>query len=108
MANGRVGMPEATNAGCCKCGAPFHCGAASGEATCWCEQQPRLAPAVGSRCLCPECLKKAIEGQHSQSASPLTEGEDYYVEGKSIVFTAGYHLRRGYCCKRGCRHCPYR
>lgn len=35
-------------------------------------------------------------------------GEDYYREGAMIVFTARYHLRRGYCCESGCRHCPYR
>ena len=23
------------------------------------------------------------------------------------VFTEWYHRRRGYCCKSGCRHCPY-
>jgi uncharacterized protein (TIGR00290 family) len=23
------------------------------------------------------------------------------------VFTTAYHLRRGYCCESGCRHCPY-
>lgn len=36
------------------------------------------------------------------------DSEDYYlsVEGY-IVFTEKYHLRRGYCCKSGCKHCPY-
>ena len=38
----------------------------------------------------------------------LVEGEDYYREGAFVVFTARYHLRRGYCCESGCRHCPYR
>ncbi len=38
----------------------------------------------------------------------LTEGEDYYREGGLIVFTALYHLKRGYCCDSGCRHCPYK
>jgi iron complex transport system substrate-binding protein len=37
----------------------------------------------------------------------LIEGEDYYWEGPAMVFTAGYLLRRGYCCDSGCRHCPY-
>lgn len=37
----------------------------------------------------------------------LVEGEDYYFELGLMVFTALYHLRRGYCCDRGCRHCPY-
>lgn len=34
--------------------------------------------------------------------------EDYYTtEEGYIVFTERYHLKRGYCCKSGCRHCPY-
>lgn len=37
----------------------------------------------------------------------LTEGEDYYFEDGLMVLTARYHLRRGYCCEQGCRHCPY-
>ena len=24
-----------------------------------------------------------------------------------IVFTENYHLKRGYCCKNNCKHCPY-
>ncbi|WP_255433141.1 DUF5522 domain-containing protein [Spirosoma sp. KUDC1026] len=24
-----------------------------------------------------------------------------------LVFTAIYHKKRGYCCKNGCRHCPF-
>ncbi|HLL72752.1 MAG TPA: DUF5522 domain-containing protein [Pyrinomonadaceae bacterium] len=38
---------------------------------------------------------------------PLVEGEDFYREGASVVFTARYLARRGYCCENGCRHCPY-
>ncbi len=37
----------------------------------------------------------------------LQEGIDYYVENGWLVFTAHYLLERGYCCKSGCRHCPY-
>ncbi len=33
--------------------------------------------------------------------------EDFYIENGLIVFTKAYHLKRGYCCKSGCRHCPY-
>lgn len=38
----------------------------------------------------------------------LKEGEDYELlpDGR-LVFTADYHLKRGYCCGNGCRHCPY-
>jgi hypothetical protein len=34
--------------------------------------------------------------------------EDFYYEGANLVFTAAYHLKRGYCCNSGCRHCPYK
>ncbi|WP_255518087.1 DUF5522 domain-containing protein [Fulvivirga sp. M361] len=35
------------------------------------------------------------------------KGELYYIENGLYVFTEEYHLKRGYCCKSGCRHCPY-
>ncbi|MFN2454561.1 MAG: DUF5522 domain-containing protein [Pyrinomonadaceae bacterium] len=38
----------------------------------------------------------------------LTEGEDFYWDGALMVFTARFHLRRGYCCENDCRHCPYK
>ncbi|MBA2524689.1 MAG: hypothetical protein H0V18_02740 [Pyrinomonadaceae bacterium] len=37
----------------------------------------------------------------------LQEGLDYYLENGLLVFTAAFLGRRGYCCERGCRHCPY-
>jgi hypothetical protein len=34
--------------------------------------------------------------------------EDFYISEEGyIVFTEKYHLKRGHCCKSGCRHCPY-
>jgi hypothetical protein len=37
----------------------------------------------------------------------LDEG-DYYLSPEGfIIFTEQYHLKRGYCCKSGCKHCPY-
>ena len=39
----------------------------------------------------------------------LKEGTDfYYNEAGYLVFTEAYHLKKGYCCGNGCRHCPYR
>jgi hypothetical protein len=39
--------------------------------------------------------------------SKFAEG-DYYLSPEGfIVFTEQYHLKRGYCCKSGCKHCPY-
>ncbi|WP_181044243.1 DUF5522 domain-containing protein [Aureicoccus marinus] len=38
---------------------------------------------------------------------PLEEGDFYLSEQGYKVFTEQYHLKRGYCCESGCRHCPY-
>jgi len=39
---------------------------------------------------------------------PQLDPEDYYKSDEGyIVFTETYHLKRGYCCKSGCKHCPY-
>lgn len=32
---------------------------------------------------------------------------DSYSENGFLVFTAAFHLKRGWCCGSGCRHCPY-
>ncbi|MDZ4679821.1 MAG: DUF5522 domain-containing protein [Saprospiraceae bacterium] len=37
----------------------------------------------------------------------LVEEIDYYIENGLYIFTERYLLARGYCCKNGCRHCPY-
>ena len=38
----------------------------------------------------------------------LQEGIDFYMNSEGLmVFTKHYHLKRGYCCKSGCEHCPY-
>jgi hypothetical protein len=38
---------------------------------------------------------------------PLEEGDFYLTDEGYRCFTAQYHLKRGYCCQSGCRHCPY-
>nr|MBC7612923.1 hypothetical protein [Pseudopedobacter sp.] len=38
----------------------------------------------------------------------LKEQEDYYInEDGNFVFTESHHLKRGFCCKNGCKHCPW-
>jgi hypothetical protein len=95
-----------------------------------------LAAIEGRDCFCPQCLSDAIQaalqpgcavGEPSLDSfcgsvaepveaatktnlgppSLLLEGEDYYLEGGMLVFTASYHRRRGYCCESACRHCPF-
>ena len=36
-----------------------------------------------------------------------SEQDYYFNENGLMVFTEQYHLKRGYCCKNGCKHCPY-
>ncbi len=42
------------------------------------------------------------------SKNTIKENEDYYYNEQGYkVFTEKFHLKRGYCCKSGCKHCPY-
>ena len=37
------------------------------------------------------------------------EEKDYYITEEGYrCFTEAYHLKRGYCCDNGCKHCPYK
>jgi len=51
-------------------------------------------------CLCRDCI---LAFKSAYAALP-----PYYTENRLLVFTAKYHLERGYCCRNGCRHCPYK
>lgn len=48
--------------------------------------------------LCMNNFKKRI---------PLEDGDYYLTPEGYRCFTEQYHLKRGYCCQSGCRHCPY-
>jgi Family of unknown function (DUF5522)/Cysteine-rich CWC len=127
VASGTV-TEQSKQKNCSKCGAGFSCGA--GETSCWCFDLPHVGVVAGQDqdCLCPTCLRETVskmpvdepafeneaEGRALSerqdevvSQPPLVEGEDYYLEGAAMVFTARFLLRRGYCCESGCRHCPY-
>ncbi len=65
-------------------------------------------------CLCKDCLlvldqmvEKEKEYPFPGRGGDLTEGVHYYNEEEYRVFTEFYLLSRGYCCRSGCRHCPY-
>jgi hypothetical protein len=46
--------------------------------------------------------------KHQSNENILIEGEDFYFTPEGYkCFTEKHHLNRGYCCKSGCRHCPY-
>jgi len=110
---------------CPECRMTFTCG--QQEGACWCNIFPAIMPMDEQQgCLCPGCLKKMIKNKiEAFTVEPLTpqkmkrirdlrlsdeliEDIDYYTDKQGImVFTRWYHLRRGYCCKNGCRYCLY-
>lgn len=51
---------------------------------------------------------KFVPMNEQNNENKLIEGEDYYLTPEGYrCFTEKYHLKRGYCCRSGCRHCPY-
>ncbi len=52
-------------------------------------------------------LNEKVQQVDNSINSPLKENEDYYLENGFMVFTEKYHLKKGSCCKNGCRHCPH-
>jgi hypothetical protein len=48
------------------------------------------------------------EDKSPEISEEKLRSEDFYYEGPYLVFTAAYHLKRGYCCNSNCRHCPYK
>jgi len=44
----------------------------------------------------------------NQNNKPLVKNIDYIInDNGDLVFTAHYHLKRGYCCQSACLNCPY-
>ncbi len=111
---------------CPGCKTTFTCQQTGGA--CWCEALPAiLAVNEGEKCLCPHCLAnriqekfkaapekavvyltKGVTKKTANTAADYKEGLDYYInEQGNWVFTAFYHLKKGYCCQNECKHCPY-
>lgn len=45
---------------------------------------------------------------NSDKVLKKNQQEDYYLSPEGyVIFTEAYHLKRGYCCQSGCKHCPY-
>lgn len=108
----------AENLNCPRCRKPFLCKADKIE-QCGCRNvdlSPETRDYLESTdygCLCPNCLKelnKIVEVVHESEFSPnapLIEGVHYYLEDGMFVFTELYHIWKGHCCRKGCRHCAY-
>lgn len=111
---------------CPQCTSVFTCGTKDGDKTCWCQSYPPIFEAkAGQTCLCSTCLTQEIAAklprylhsldheqalalaQNYSSNAPLQEGIDYVMDNELMVFSAWFHLKRGYCCGNGCVNCPY-
>ncbi|HEX3798564.1 MAG TPA: cysteine-rich CWC family protein [Verrucomicrobiae bacterium] len=103
---------------CPLCGQPNDCQlctAASYKGPCWCakmkfpeELLAKVPPELRNRaCICLACVMQFNRERKNGSASQKVLPGDFYFENGLMVFTAAYHLRRGFCCESGCRHCPY-
>ena len=53
-------------------------------------------------------MKQTYKTKQPVQEENVKSAKDYYYENGYIVFTKNYHLKRGYCCKNNCRHCPYK
>ena len=53
-------------------------------------------------------VPKFVVMKEQSNENKLIEGEDFYITPEGYrCFTEKHHLKRGYCCKSGCLHCPY-
>jgi hypothetical protein len=52
-------------------------------------------------------MSDSPESENVEQDGAFVEGVDFYFEGGLMVLTRQYLLKRGFCCKSGCRHCPY-
>jgi len=105
---------------CPACGGENGCQLVTSNAykgPCWCMKVEVSAAALarlpqelrGRPCLCERCLGAVANGEPVRIvAEELVPNRDYHLEEQgTMVFTAEFLTRRGYCCGSGCRNCPY-
>ena len=103
---------------CPLCGSPNDCQLCTPNAykgPCWCDgvEIPETLIAQvptelrNKTCICRECVMQFHRTKPNDAGSQRVSAREFYFEAGLMVFTASYHLRRGYCCGHNCRHCPY-
>jgi len=86
------------NKHCSRCLKPFFCTA---DDKCWCMKMSHDFPIPNKNsadCMCSSCLNELKK---------TNTDADFYFDSGLMIMTEAYHLKRGYCCKNGCKHCPY-
>jgi hypothetical protein len=122
-----ITIPNIKMKNCSSCGTPFQCGDSAEGNKCWCNELPPVfVPSEVVDCLCSSCFTTACSIKIDEFVAEITpetalgnkasllpettnivEGIDYYFEDGNYVFKPWFHLKRGYCCKSDCTHCPY-
>src|SRR3954447_15210845 len=114
-----ISQPLCEPARCPLCGRPNDCQLCTSTAykgPCWCTRMEipaallqRVPPELLNKaCLCRHCITEYHrQAQAALPAQKVLPGDFYFDPQGLVVFTAEYHLRRGFCCGSGCRHCPY-
>ena len=114
------------NKKCNSCEKEFICQGSDTDISCWCDLYPKeLILENNIACLCTSCLSSSIsqkiirliaENNHEEllRIAGIFRDEirlfldiDYTIENGKYVFTKWYLLKRGFCCRSGCRNCPY-
>ena len=92
------------------------CSSTAYKGQCWCVSVKfpkallqRVPPEARNRaCLCRDCVMEFHRAAGKNAPAQKVLPDDFYFDEQGLmVFTAAYHLRRGYCCGSGCRHCPF-
>ncbi|CAN5324114.1 hypothetical protein BH10ACI1_BH10ACI1_00580 [soil metagenome] len=52
-------------------------------------------------------MQEIKDSKSNTNSDKLVEGIDYYFDKELMVLTASFLKKRNYCCRNGCRHCPY-
>src|ERR1700744_2132606 len=104
---------------CPLCNEPNNCQLCTVSAfkgPCWCarvqipdELLAQIPPEYRNKaCICWDCVMNYHRSKNSKAGQQKLLPGDFYFEAGMLVFSAAYHLRRGWCCGSNCRHCPYK
>ena len=111
--------PSPNPASCPLCGHENDCQLCSPAAykgQCWCASVKfpdalleQIPPEFRNKaCLCRDCVTQFHQQAGKNAPARKLLPDDFYFDSSGLmVFTAAYHLRRGYCCDSRCRHCPF-
>ncbi|WP_072039037.1 cysteine-rich CWC family protein [Flavihumibacter solisilvae] len=104
---------------CSRCEGAFECRAGD-IAHCQCNQvsitrqTTEFLQRTSHGCLCSRCLSEINQLVEYSRLHPFVDqaellipGLHFYVENGGRVYTELYHIQRGSCCGKNCRHCAY-